>query len=148
MLGVCTISGVFSKGYRAARASKRVAIWLAQHLPAPASTLFVDWQARRIQNPIEKLRYLRIQARRPGKALKTATGSRIAVAVVICALGPVQIASDATIRARLEPAVPIDWKAVPSVWLVESSREQETYSNGLRIENRWAVTNRPRSYVA
>ena len=33
------------------------------------------------------------------------------------------------------------------VWLVEKSSEFETYSNGLRIENQYAVSHRPRAYA-
>ena len=34
------------------------------------------------------------------------------------------------------------------VWLVEESGGSQTYSNGLRIDNRYAVSNHPRSYMA
>lgn len=36
----------------------------------------------------------------------------------------------------------------PSVWVVEQGPGFETYSNGLRIENRFATQNHPRSYLA
>ena len=37
---------------------------------------------------------------------------------------------------------------IPVVWQVEQRGESETYSNGLRIDNRFAVSARPRSYLA
>jgi len=36
--------------------------------------------------------------------------------------------------------------AVPAVWQVERSGDSESYSNGLRIDNRFSVSNHPRSY--
>lgn len=38
--------------------------------------------------------------------------------------------------------------AVPNVWLVEKTADSETWSNGLRIDNHFLVTTRPRSYLA
>ena len=35
---------------------------------------------------------------------------------------------------------------VPAVWQVEHARDSESYSNGLRIDNRYTVSNHPRSY--
>jgi len=35
---------------------------------------------------------------------------------------------------------------VPDVWKVEATKDWEIYSNGLRIDTRFAVSNRPRSY--
>ena len=37
---------------------------------------------------------------------------------------------------------------VADVWPVEKTRDFETYSNGLRIENQYAVSQRPHTYVA
>jgi hypothetical protein len=39
-------------------------------------------------------------------------------------------------------------QASADVWLVEKTAESETYSNGLRIDNRFQVTTHPRSYLA
>ena len=35
---------------------------------------------------------------------------------------------------------------VPNIWPVEQTSEYDLYSNGLRIENRLAISNEPRSY--
>jgi N-acetyl-anhydromuramyl-L-alanine amidase AmpD len=43
----------------------------------------------------------------------------------------------------LPPIIPA---APPSVWQVEHSRDADAYSNGLRIDNRFAVSNHARSY--
>src|ERR1019366_344586 len=45
---------------------------------------------------------------------------------------------------RMEPAV----APAADVWPVEKNSHFEIYSNGLRIENQFAVSHRPRTYVA
>jgi hypothetical protein len=54
--------------------------------------------------------------------------------------------------SRLEPAaVPTAFPAAtpaPDVWPVDKNSLFEVYSNGLRIENQYAVSHRPRAYVA
>ena len=46
--------------------------------------------------------------------------------------------------SRMEPAV----APAADVWPVEKNSHFEIYSNGLRIENQYAVSHRPRTYVA
>jgi hypothetical protein len=36
----------------------------------------------------------------------------------------------------------------PEIWMVKRTDAFETYSNGLRIDNRFSIANRPRSYLA
>src|SRR6185436_2751550 len=50
---------------------------------------------------------------------------------------------------RIEPArmEPVSASSA-QVWQVEKTEDFETYSNGLRIENQFAVSHRPRAYVA
>src|ERR1039458_5411255 len=50
----------------------------------------------------------------------------------------------------LPPVYRLELAAVPSadVWSVEKASDFEVYSNGLRIENQYAVSHRPRAYVA
>ena len=45
---------------------------------------------------------------------------------------------------------PVESVAAPSaeVWRVEQTQDFETYSNGLRVENQYAVSHRPRAYRA
>ena len=51
--------------------------------------------------------------------------------------------------ARVELArVELAEAPVADVWPVEKTRGFETYSNGLRIENQYSVSQRPRTYVA
>ena len=112
---------------------------------------FREWRARRIPDPIARLRYLR-RAAEPRVVRRRRVWSWSAAAV--CALlmmVAVRNASDATghrsasphaARAAGAPAKSGD------VWLVEKTPVYEVYSNGLRIENRFAVANHPRSFVA
>ena len=50
----------------------------------------------------------------------------------------------------LPPIRPVEVPSSPSatVWLVERTDGFENYSNGLRIENQYAVSHRPRAYAA
>ena len=45
------------------------------------------------------------------------------------------------------PPSPVFEAPLPDVWLVEKSVSEETYSNGLRINNRYVVSHYPRSYL-
>ena len=58
--------------------------------------------------------------------------------------------SDAVVRRAAVPAKPapalVPAPAVPNIWPVEHTSEYDLYSNGLRIENRLAISNEPRSY--
>jgi hypothetical protein len=49
---------------------------------------------------------------------------------------------------RIEPAAAAQGERSAEVWEVERSGEAETYSNGLRIDNHYAVSNHRRSYRA
>ena len=57
-------------------------------------------------------------------------------------------ASDASASPAINFEVPArsDTGPVPEVWQVEKTGDSETYSNGLRIDNRFAITNHSRSY--
>jgi hypothetical protein len=54
------------------------------------------------------------------------------------------------VRPSIRPALPwaVPERKPPEIWLVESAEESETYSNGLRIDNRFSTRNHPRSYLA
>jgi len=45
------------------------------------------------------------------------------------------------------PSAPVPEAPPPDVWVVEKSAAEETYSNGLRIDDRYVVSHYPRSYV-
>jgi len=124
----------------------------------------INWQAQRISNPLERLRYLRAATN-----LTPATASNkrwhYGIGLVLAAIA---LSSVATLRAwrttTARPAVrrpaalgtvvgvPTRTFAnrtpdrVADVWLVEQKGETEEYSNGLRVDTHWTVANRPRMY--
>src|SRR5258708_7151698 len=103
---------------------------------------WVEWRAGRIDDPVGRLRYLRTvrPARRrssggPGRRICRRRAGAAAGMVVVA------IASGLLVRARTrvealpfhaKPAqAPVLWsEGLPQVWLVEKSRESESYSNG------------------
>lgn len=107
----------------------------------------IEHRARSYHDPIERLRYLR-QAnatdRRHSLRLRWVTCFGLAMATVT-------LRSDAINRvaapsAAGTPATNRVFVDIPSVWPVEHTSDYDLYSNGLRIENRLAVSNEPRSY--
>src|SRR5262245_47374576 len=94
----------------------------------------IEWRARQIADPIEKLRYLR-------KATAEAPQSRrqwtwLAFLVLITVAVPVHSVSDSSARHpadlnTLAPGIQSDTE-IPNVWLVEKTSQFEVYSNGLR----------------
>jgi hypothetical protein len=122
----------------------------------------VDWTAKQIRDPVWRLRYLRSVAPSPPapatrwKSPKTlGMLTLLALGLVVAPLswrvpGAANAASAAlpTLPApplsRMEPAV----APAADVWPVEKNSHFEIYSNGLRIENQYAVSHRQRTYVA
>src|SRR5713226_6560479 len=108
------------------------------------------WYAAQISDPIERLRFLK-QIERRTRVMRYAirlTPLLLAVPasfLLIRAAGRVEPAPAAVRQPppQVSPAAP-----VPAVWQVEQIGNAETYSNGLRIDNRFSVAGRPRSYLA
>jgi hypothetical protein len=91
---------------------------------------WVERRAGRIADPVERLRFLRRQMR----ALPAPKANHVGrVAILLARL--VVAANPQTVVAPI-PA---------HVWLVEQSDSLELYSNGLRIDLTFAVSNRPRN---
>lgn len=125
-------------------------------------------RARAIQSPIDRLRFLRDQM---GPEWIDESGSRWPVfrswelpahriwllasllaffTVIFVSAYRLSFAAPVAVPVNtaviLPPPVALSWQA-PSdagVWIVDRKNEGETYSNGLRIENRYAVENQPR----
>jgi N-acetyl-anhydromuramyl-L-alanine amidase AmpD len=124
----------------------------------------ISRQAQRISNPLDRLRYLRA-ATIPIPEADDSKRWRYGIGLVLAA---VALSSVATLRAwrttgprpvAQRPAALGSVIAAPSrtyanhisdrvadVWLVEQKGETEEYSNGLRVDTHWTVSNRPRSY--
>jgi hypothetical protein len=116
---------------------------------------WVNWCAGRIGDPVLRLRFLRAVApqweRNPVKrrhprgylVLSVIPIPLLALFVVRGRTG----AADASVHpASVELPARAETGPVPDVWLVEKSGDLETYSNGLRIDNRFAVSHHSRSY--
>jgi hypothetical protein len=101
---------------------------------------WTEWRARRIQNPVSRLRYLRRQGRvRATRRVLPWALAIIGASFVIVPSNVSAPAMESSASGRSgDPAAP------PAVWLVEESRGRELYSNGLQVEAQGAVANQPR----
>jgi hypothetical protein len=126
-------------------------------MPARLSRLtagqFIEWRARRIEDPVERLRYLRRanHVAEPAGLNFRSLRWRAAAFCAVLALMAARTASDATGHRPAATAPPHQTSVAArpaEVWVVESNKEYEVYSNGLRVENGLAVSNQPRSFVA
>src|SRR5690242_2115311 len=113
----------------------------------------VEWRAKRLEDPLDRLRYLRRSARTGARV----TGWRprrwhLAIAgVLLASLIISAYTISTTISTKEAPALPRvqqfaagGAQVVTNVWLVDRTPEFEAYSNGLRIEKRYEVSNEPR----
>jgi hypothetical protein len=127
---------------------------------APESTPVADWIAGQIPNPLLRLRFLQTvmrlpQDQNPPRSYK----SWFLVLFLVVALLFTTPASEPKVPAENEIPLPpvaaaslmpatVRVESVPEIWQVEATNAYESYSNGLRIDNRFSVANRPRSYLA
>ncbi|PWU02275.1 MAG: hypothetical protein C5B51_21145 [Terriglobia bacterium] len=112
--------------------------------------------AGRISDPVVRLRFLRAVAPPPVSApaerwrrvfrflLPVASAAFLLSLTLMQAASRIEIAA-VTVRDSVAPQMP-PLKPSPEVWLVEKKGDEEVYSNGLRIDNRLAVSNHLRSY--
>lgn len=115
--------------------------------PDDRTARFMEWHAAIIRDPIARLRYLRRATGQapPRRRVRLRLFARVAVLAFGVLVLPSRQSSDATIsRPTPRPRLPVE--ETPAVWPVEKTEAFETYSNGLRIENRFAVSNRPRNW--
>ena len=112
-----------------------------------------------IWDPVSRLKFLRSAAPRSSLRRRLSHVSFhhwILWAVLLLALlmpllvklvaGKPELLNIVPVAPRAAPAAEVH-KAVP-VWQVEQAGDSEVYSNGLRIDTRFTVTNRPRFYTA
>jgi hypothetical protein len=125
----------------------------------PITQGVVSWCAERISDPVLRLKFL--QAAAPALKLQAPPRKRpiyrriplLGYVVAPLVLLPVTIllirtTSQARPVPYPKPPAAMVEKRAAEVWLVEQGGSSETYSNGLRIDNRFTVSNHPRSYLA
>ena len=132
----------------------------------------VEWRARRVADPVERLRFLRreMSTRRQAREMRAqeqpgekqaqkrprlshrwrpallAAGLVAMVAIVPLPTGTAEtFAKERGMVVAGSLPVPVV-SSTPRVWLVDKSDSTELYSNGLRIDLTFAVSNRPRSH--
>ncbi len=106
----------------------------------------VAWRADSLVEPVAKLRFLRRSAaffsNRPlRRALRSAQVRHFSAVLLALGLLPIPIVSDGArlIRPVISRLVIGQGDEVVRVWQVESSEAHELYSNGLRIEKKYAL---------
>ncbi len=118
-------------------------------------SLALEQRAGQILDPVERLRFLRQEMRpqvqrRKSKKSWTRAGWLAAGLAALVVLVPVPTGTAETLakeRLLIAPDAPKAARTaepVPRVWLVDRSESSELFSNGLRIDLRFAVSNRPR----
>ena len=125
--------------------------------PDTAYKPWVNWFAGRIHDPIMRLRFLRAVAPPPDLQADHRAGlARLVLpAFVLILLTGLSLVQAGDHLRRVSKSVrplrltrPAGNPAVGEVWLVDKNDSFEVYSNGLRIDNRFQVSNQPRSYLA
>ncbi len=121
-------------------------------LPGP----LVEWRAARIEDPVERLRYLRKAAPRVGRKLPvrgfrnlrwhSVVPAALGAVLFVGLLGPSGTPSRA--GTRTQAAAARSEQAPPSVWMIEENPGYEVYSNGLRIDKEFVTANRARGSYA
>lgn len=114
----------------------------------------IEWRATAIHDPIERLRYLRLVTS-PSRTFRLRPEARRFVLAGAIALALGILSGNAGFGNNPKPSVrplvvppPLivsrTWENSSAVWLVDQRNGAETYSNGLRIDNSFAVSNLPR----
>jgi len=113
----------------------------------------VEWQTERIDDPLKKLRYLRSAVprversnRRMQVVLRFLPLVAVFITVSVCLVFAMSRVEPLPQHIRHAKVPVLGSEGVPDVWKVEATKDWEIYSNGLRIDTRFAVSNRPRSY--
>jgi hypothetical protein len=121
---------------------------------------FVELNARRIHDPVKRLQYLRRQMGPESSLIATRWSKNklpaLCFALLLTSLGisGSKIKEVPEPEPPLLPRNPIHATKTPSananvfanVWLVDKSDDFETYSNGLKIDDRYAVSNENRLF--
>jgi hypothetical protein len=116
-----------------------------------------DTCAKQIDDPVARLKFLqqvgpRLQWKTHSVRWRIA-GLTLAIAASASLSAVLFIPRQQALKPVLAPIKPVDQsppatiQTPADVWLVEKTASSEVYSNGLRIDDRFSVANRPRSYL-
>lgn len=123
----------------------------------------LEWRAACMSDPVERLRFLRVDRSRPRRS--QIRWPKLAITTGLAFLGIALVGMTWASSAFVPPV----WRRAPSpkprltpalhptttppasparVWVVEANDRFELYSNGLRVENQFLTTTEPRAYLA
>ena len=128
------------------------AVWMR---PGVVRDWVVEWRARKYRDPVEKLAFLRRVARKGAPKGQFRLPLYLIPVLLVLLSGVNRVETVTNVNAGLpqkQPVVNANRAGNPAgsfnpVWVVENGKDFETYSNGLRIENRFLAPNATRSYV-
>lgn len=106
-------------------------------IPSGWPDRWISWRAGRIQDPVEKLRFLRRLTHVGHPAISVPLPAMLVSASLILAAST---AVAPTLPSREAPA----GSRPEKVWMVELRGDRETYSNGLQVELAYTTANVPR----
>jgi hypothetical protein len=134
-------------------------------IPRNLAGKFVESRAGQIQDPVQRLRYLQssmgsITGCPVLHASKSWRGRRLAVLGLALLFGSFLIPkykASSGVKASLAPppiahaaatagAELVSQDVIPNVWLVDQTHDFETYSNGLRVDDRYVKPNQKRIF--
>lgn len=126
--------------------------------PGRWTAAFIGWRARRVPDPVARLRLLRRslegeEAQGRGRRAARLVRFAFSAAVLLIVLAPLGAVRDKAAERTSGPLVDLGRKhasapapAPAEVWMVEQQPGYELHSNGLRIEREFETANEPRLY--
>ena len=124
-----------------------------QERRSPSFRPWVEWRAGRIDDPVARLRYLQSMAPPVGRVKRRGSMGLRLPAILLVLITVSFFAVRAKVRVEPLPtyvrkiqAPTFRAETFPDVWQVDASKDSESYSNGLRVDNRYAVSTHRRSY--
>lgn len=123
----------------------------------PIVAPWLDLRAYKINDPVERLRFLRREmqalesectSRRGAQNWKWAIAAGLALVAILAAARPTHVSATMALVPTPAISTPTAAPAIiapDKVWRVDRSGALETYSNGLRVDLTFAETNKPRN---
>src|SRR6266571_4674079 len=119
----------------------------------PHARRWVDLTATKIHDPVQRLRFLQAVAPKPGSTWKSPKKVGLMSLFVLFVAGGALSLQNVRADNRTSPPAPprvhyanVRIEQPVRICQVQKTEAYESYSNGLRIENRYSVSHRPRAY--